>query len=56
MMYRQQLCNQRNFFSHNVEMNNKGILLLDDNLSSCSVGKHVCEHPFAVFHIVFSDL
>ena len=26
IMYRQQPCNQRNIFSHDVEMNNKGIL------------------------------
>ena len=26
IMYRQQLCNERTIFSHNVEMNNKGIL------------------------------
>ena len=28
VMYRQQLCNQRQFFSHNVEMNNTGILFI----------------------------
>ena len=26
LLYRQQLCNQRKFLSHDVEMNNKGIL------------------------------
>ena len=39
IMNRQLLCNQRNFFSHDAEMNNKGILHLHLTISKAKVSR-----------------
>ena len=48
LSYRQKLCNQRQFLSHDVELNNKGILHLHLHLNMNYVSTNFVTLPLSV--------